>query len=247
MSGSTEALLRDRYLDLLVGCLCRDLFPELEPGIDPSLRVDGRDWPAAAETMIGRRRLENLAESLTSVLDADVPGDLIETGVWRGGATVLMRAALAAWGDRSRSVWVADSFRGLPAPNPTKWPADTGVDLSGVEALAVSRSEVEATFTRYGLLDDQVKFLEGWFADTLPKAPIGRLALMRLDGDLYQSTWEALECLYPKLSVGGIVIVDDYGAFESCRRAVEDYRERHGINDQITSVDWTGVWWRRST
>ncbi|MDG2427162.1 MAG: TylF/MycF/NovP-related O-methyltransferase [Acidimicrobiales bacterium] len=246
MSDPLETVVRQRYMDLLIGCLCRDLFPELEPGVDPTLRVDGRDWPGSAETMIGRRRLENLSESLNSVLGAGIPGDLIETGVWRGGATVLMRAALAVWGAEDRAVWVADSFCGLPAPDPTRWPADTGVDLSGVAALAVSRPEVEATFARYGLLDDQVKFLEGWFEDTLPAAPIDRLALMRLDGDLYQSTWEALECLYPKLSLGGIVIVDDYGAFESCRCAVEDYRAQHGITDRIIPVDWTGIWWRRS-
>ena len=241
-----EAGLRRRYLDLLAGCLCRDLFPEMEPDVEADVRAEGRDWPATAETMIGRRRLDNLVESLTTVLDDDVPGDLMETGVWRGGATVLMRGALAAWGDEDRSVWVADSFRGLPPPDAETWPADEGVDLSGVETLAVSRTEVEASFDRYGLLDDQVRFLEGWFADTLPTAPIERLALLRLDGDLYQSTWEALENLYPRLSVGGILIVDDYGAFEPCRRAVEDYRSRHDITDEVVPIDWTGVWWRRS-
>ena len=245
MYDATPAL-RHRYLDLLAGCLCRDLFLEAEPGVDPTVRADGRDWPSSAETMIGRRRLASLVDCLTMVLDDDIPGDLIETGVWRGGATILMRGALAAWGDEGRSVWVADSFRGLPPPDGVTWPADEGVDLSGVEALAVPRSVVEANFARYDLLDDRVRFLEGWFADTLPTAPIGRLALLRLDGDLYQSTWEALEYLYPKLSVGGIVIVDDHGAFEPCRRAVADYRERYGITDEIVPVDWTGVWWRRS-
>ena len=238
--------LRHRYLDLMAGCLCRDLFPEMEPDVDAAVRAEGRDWPASAETMIGRRRLDNLVDCLTMVLDNDVPGDLMETGVWRGGATVLMRGALAAWGDDDRSVWVADSFRGLPPPDAEAWPADKGVDLSGVETLAVSRDEVEASFARYGLLDSQVRFLEGWFADTLPTAPIGRLALLRLDGDLYQSTWEALENLYPKLSVGGILIVDDYGAFEPCRRAVEDYRIKYEISDEVIPVDWTGIWWQRT-
>jgi len=196
--------------------------------------------------MIGRQRLDNLVECLTTVLDDEIPGDFIETGVWRGGATILMRGALAAWGDEGRSVWVADSFQGLPPPDAVAWPADEGVDLSGEETLAVPRSVVEANFARYGLLDDRVRFLEGWFADTLPTAPIGGLALLRLDGDLYQSTWEALEHLYPKLSVGGIVIVDDHGAFEPCRRAVADYREQYDITDEIVPVDWTGVWWRRT-
>ncbi|HCW00096.1 MAG TPA: macrocin O-methyltransferase [Acidimicrobiaceae bacterium] len=246
MIDGSSALLRRRYLDLMAGCLCRDLFPEMEPDVEIAARSEGRDWPASAETMIGRRRLDNLVDCLTMVLDNDVPGDLMETGVWRGGATVLMRGALAAWGDDNRSVWVADSFRGLPPPDAETWPADKGVDLSEVEALAVSRPEVEASFARYGLLDSQVRFLEGWFADTLPTAPIERLALLRLDGDLYQSTWEALENLYPKLSVGGILIVDDYGAFEPCRQAVEDYRARCNISDVVVPVDWTGVWWQRT-
>ncbi len=245
MSDASSAL-RHLYLDLLAGCLCRDLFLEAEPGVDPTVRADGRDWPSSAETMIGRQRLDNLVQCLTTVLDDEIPGDFIETGVWRGGATILMRGALAAWGDEGRSVWVADSFQGLPPPDAVAWPADEGVDLSGEETLAVPRSVVEANFARYGLLDDRVRFLEGWFADTLPTAPIGGLALLRLDGDLYQSTWEALEHLYPKLSVGGIVIVDDHGAFEPCRRAVADYREQYDITDEIVPVDWTGVWWRRT-
>jgi len=247
VAADDPSALRRRYLDLLAGCLCRDLFPEMEPEVPADVRAEGRDWPADAETMIGRRRLDNLMDCLTTILDDGVPGDLMETGVWRGGATILMRGALEAWEDRDRSVWVADSFRGLPAPDATAWPADAGVDLSGVDALAVSRAEVEANFARYGLLDDQVRFLEGWFADTLPTASMQRLALLRLDGDLYQSTWEALEHLYPKLSAGGIVIVDDYGAFEPCRRAVTDYRARYGITDEIVEVDWTGVWWRRGS
>ena len=237
--------LRSRYLDLLVGCLCRDLFPEMEPEVDPLTRSEGRDWPVHAETMIGRRRLDNLAESLATVLNDGVPGDLAETGVWRGGATILMRAALLAWGDVDRRVWVIDSFQGMPAPDPVRWPADADLDLSGVEALTVSRAEVEEAFARYGLLDKQTRFLEGWFADTLPLAPIDQLALLRLDGDLYQSTWEALEYLYPRLAPGGILIVDDYGAFVSCRQAVSEYREQHGIREPINKVDWTGVWWQK--
>ena len=105
---------------------------------------------------------------------------------------------------------------------------------------------VRANFERYGLLDKQVCFLKGWFRDTLPKAPIGRLSVIRLDGDLYESTMDALVNLYPKLSRGGYVIIDDYGALEPCSRAVHEYRRLHGITDEIHPVDWTGAYWRRS-
>jgi O-methyltransferase len=112
--------------------------------------------------------------------------------------------------------------------------------------MRISLEQVQANFQRYGLLDDQVRFLKGWFKDTLPSAPIGKLAMIRLDGDMYESTMDGLVNLYPKLSPGGCLIVDDYGAISACRKAVHDYREQHGIHEEIHSIDWTGVYWRRS-
>jgi O-methyltransferase len=215
-------------------------------GGDAGKRDDGNDWPPTAETMVGHRRLTNVRSCVESVLADEIPGDLIETGVWRGGVTILMRGILAAWAVTDRRVWVADSFRGLPAPDADAYPADVGHDLSGIATLAVSVDQVRANFARYDLLDDQVQFLEGWFRNTLASAPIERLAVLRLDGDLYESTMDALEALYPKLSAGGYVIVDDYGAWEPCRKAVDDYRRAHDITDEIVPVDWTGVYWRRT-
>lgn len=210
-------------------------------------RLVGRDWPQNAETMVGLARLDNIQQCVEDVLANDVPGDLIETGVWRGGSSIFMRAILAAHGDPTRVVWLADSFRGLPPPNAEKYPADAGKDLYKHAALAVSVDEVRRNFERYGLLDERVRFLVGWFSDTLPTAPIDRLAVVRLDGDLYESTMDAISALYPKLSVGGYLIVDDYGAIEACRLAVHDYRDAHGITDEIISVDGIGVYWKRSS
>lgn len=214
--------------------------------VEAGVRAVGRDWPVEGETMIGRARLDNLEWCVRDVLRRGVPGDLIETGVWRGGATILMRGVLEAYGDRDRRVWVADSFRGLPPPDAERYPADAGDPHWQEAALAVPLEAVKANFGRYGLLDDQVRFLVGWFADTLPAAPIDRLAVLRLDGDMYGSTMEALCALYPKVSVGGYVIVDDYGAVKGCRAAVEDYRRTHGVDDPMVTIDWTGVYWRRS-
>lgn len=209
-------------------------------------RETGRDWPVAAETMVGLARLENVERCVRDVLEQGVPGDLIETGVWRGGTTIFMRAILAAYGDTERVVWAADSFRGLPKPS-GRYGADTGDPHWTYDDLAVSADDVRRNFERYDLLDEQVRFLEGWFQDTLPTAPIERLAVARLDGDMYESTIVALDALYPKLSVGGYVIVDDYGAIEGCRRAVDDYRGDHGIAEPIREVDWTGVYWQRES
>lgn len=213
---------------------------------DQQTRAEGRDWPARAESMAGLRRLENLQFCVTDVLRRGVPGDLIETGAWRGGVTIFMRAILEAYGDTGRRVWVADSFQGLPRPDPERWPAEAGDEHWTRGELAVPLEEVQANFARYGLLDERVRFLAGWFADTLPTAPIERLAVLRLDGDMYGSTMEALEALYPKLSVGGYVIVDDYGAIPQCKEAVTDFRARHDIIDPMETVDWTGVYWQRS-
>jgi O-methyltransferase len=213
---------------------------------DPQLRASGRDWPARADSMIGLRRMENIQQCLTAVIEDEVPGDVIETGVWRGGATIFMRGVLKAFDDKTRTVWVADSFQGLPPPDAARYPADTGDTLHKMGGLAVGVEQVKHNFERYGLLDDQVKFLVGWFKDTLPTAPIDKVAVMRLDGDMYESTIQAIEPLYPKLSPGGFCIVDDYGSHASqAGKAVNDYRKAHGITEEIIDVDGFGAYWRK--
>jgi O-methyltransferase len=206
---------------------------------------DGTFWPVRAHSMIGMKRLDNLQFCIETVLRDRIPGDLIETGVWRGGACIFMRAVLAAHGDQVRSVWVADSFQGLPPPSPEKYAADLNDTWYTFDALAVSLEEVQANFRRYNLLDEQVRFLKGWFKDTLPTAPIDRLAVLRLDGDMYESTIQALEALYDKLSPGGFVIVDDY-FLQPCAQAIHDFRNAHGITDLIIDIDGLGSYWRRS-
>jgi O-methyltransferase len=212
---------------------------------DPALRASGLDWPAEAETMIGLKRLDNLQFCIEQALRDRVPGDLAETGVWRGGASIFMRAVLKAHGVTERKVWVADSFQGLPEPDAERLPADEGDRLWTCAALSVPLDEVRENFRRYDLLDEQVAFLPGWFRDTMPSAPIERLAVLRLDGDLYESTIVVLDNLYEKVSPGGWVIVDDY-VLETCRRAVEDFRAASGIDDEIREIDGVGVFWQKS-
>jgi hypothetical protein len=207
--------------------------------------MEGRIWPLVAHTMIGLKRLDNLEFCIEQVITNGVVGDLIETGVWRGGATIFMRAVLKAYGVTDRYVWVADSFEGLPPPEAGKYPHDAGDTLHEARELAISLEQVKANFERYGLLDDQVRFLKGWFRDTLPVAPIERLAVLRLDGDMYESTMDTLVNLYPKLSEGGYVIVDDYGAIPACRQAVHDYRSANAITEEIHDIDWTGIFWQK--
>jgi O-methyltransferase len=158
-----------------------------------------------------------------------------------------MRGVLKAYRDTDRTVWVADSFQGLPKPNPAAYPADRGDAHHTIPYLSVSLDQVKANFAKYGLLDGQVRFLPGWFKDSLPKAPIAQLSVLRLDGDMYESTMECLTWLYPKVSIGGYIIVDDYGnEVLPAKMAVDDFRAARNITEPIRPIDWTGAYWQRA-
>jgi O-methyltransferase len=267
-AGSDAERIRELYLELLIGALTHTIYPGVDAievpehaqeGFaraiadagegwmlwDPErARAEGRDWPRYAQTMVGLERLRNVRGCVEQVLADAVPGDLIEAGAWRGGVAILMRGVLEAHGVDDRTVWVADSFQGLPPPDPDRYPADRG-DRSHEQApLAASVEEVRDNFRRYGLLDDRVRFVEGWFRDTLPALRDRNWAVVRLDGDMYESTADALLNLYDGLSAGGFLIVDDF-ALPQCRQAIEDFRRDRGIDDPIEKVDWTGAFWRQ--
>lgn len=243
------------YLDLMKKCLINSIYQDScsywyhsdNVSYQKEVREKGLDWPNVAHTMIGLHRLNNLQFCVEDVLQNNISGDFIETGVWRGGSTIFMRAILKAYNNTERKVFVADSFEGLPPSNPALYPADAGYDLTHFDTLSVSLPQVQSNFARYDLLDDQVVFLKGWFKDTLPTAPIERLAILRLDGDLYESTMDALVSLYPKLSVGGYIIVDDYGVAACCAQAINDFRELHNITDTLhPTADGIAVFWKKT-
>jgi hypothetical protein len=294
---SAASRTRDLYLDLVKRCALGLVYeddsllsfpdadlargrPAIMPGrFDRAQREAGLDIPSRAHSMIGVRRMDNLRFCVEQALDDNVAGDLIETGVYRGGASIFMRAILKAHGVSNRVVWVADSFQGPPEPDTAAHPEDgffaelwskwsRGEPRSAALARARARraargevagratnpaagtrpptlDEVKRNFELYGLLDDQVRFLPGWFKDTLPTAPIAALAVLRLDGDFYASTLDALQSLYPKLSRGGYLIVDDFN-LPPCAKAVLDYRQRHQIAEPLVKIDACGVFWRRT-
>lgn len=244
--------VRDLYIDL-VGKTVRDAIygdPAIDPKRDPHVKSrddwqEGKIWPAVAHTMIGEYRLDNVKKLAERALKENIPGHFIETGVWKGGCCVFMRAILAAYGVTDRCVYVADSFEGLPPPNKEAFPQDKDSTLHEYKAqLGISLERVKATFSMYDLLDKQVVFVKGFFSDTLPVLDAGPFALMRLDGDMYESTIVALENLYPKLSPGGFVIIDDY-KIPACAQAVTDFRNKNAITAPIQKIDYSGVWWRK--
>jgi hypothetical protein len=243
---------RDLYLDLLLRAVANTIYgdPNQSPWspktYDRSLRETGGDWPLIAHTMVGVKRLQNTRALCERAINENVPGDFIETGVWRGGASIMMRGVIAAYGDKSRTVICADSFAGLPKPSPGLYPKDMGDQHHTFDQLAISLEEVRSNFDAYGLLDSHVRFLKGFFKDTLPALDASqRFAVIRLDGDMYESTIQALSELYDKVSPNGFVIIDDYGAVPACKSAVDDFRAERKIVEPLTQVDWTGVWWQK--
>jgi O-methyltransferase len=260
--GPGTAQLRDAYLDLLKlalsdltgvgtesvvmtidgeGLMSHESTPE-----ELDYRACGKHWPRRGLTMVGLQRLDDLQRCVESLVAEGVEGDLIEAGVWRGGASILMRATLDTFGAADRTVWVVDSFSGFPGPAAEASPPRGRRDLSHFDFLAVPLEEVRANFERFGL-QEGVRFVPGLFEETMPKLLGGRWSLIRLDGDTYGATRVTLESLYPGLSAGGYLIVDDYELLPECKRAVDEYRAEHGITEPIEPVDWTCVRWRRES
>ncbi len=197
-----------------------------------------------ADTMIGMKRLDNIQSCLDTIIDEKIKGDVIECGVWRGGASIFMKAYFQVHGIRDRNVWLADSFQGVPS---STYEQDKIVDMSQATfpGLAIPLSVVKENFQKYDITLENVHFLEGWFKDTLFNAPIDQLSVLRMDGDLYESTWDILVALYEKVNVGGFIIVDDYGALPQCKEAIHEFRNQNGISEPMIKIDYEAVYWRK--
>ena len=240
------------YLDLLERVLCNLIYGDGShpsyglTGFDPARRLVGRDLPLQAHSMIGLTRLHHLRWATETVLTDRIPGHVIEAGVWRGGACILMAGVLAAHGVADRRVYVADSFAGLPPPDPANVKDSAGLfDFHLRPELAISSAEVAENFRRYGLLGDNIRFVEGWFSQTLPPLAGETFSILRLDGDLYSSTMDTLVALYDSLSPGGFLICDDFGVVLDARRAIVDFRRQRGIVSPMTAIDGDGIFWRK--
>ncbi len=260
MDGSLSILLDGRlsgskilYLDLMEATLTGSLYedPPLPTfgytAYASNLRDRGLDWPSHADSMIGSERMRNFRTLVENVIKAKIPGDIVETGVWRGGASIMARAVLMAHDVRDRKVILADSFEGLPPPNESQFPADAGSTFHQFPELAVSLEQVQENFRRFGLLDEQVVFAKGWFRDTMPTLPTHRIAVLRLDGDMYESTIQPLEHLYDRITPGGWIIVDDYEIIPACKAAVTDFLAKRGLNPTIVPIDGVGVYFQKES
>jgi len=254
---------RDMYINLLKRAISNFLYECSPPELNCvstikqpkpiSQALDSGDLNAVS--MVGMNGLDQVEDAIRTILAENVPGDFIETGVFRGGTCIFMLGMLKAMGDLGRTVYVADSFEGIPPVNLGEYVADkphAGTDKYLPQDI--SMEVVKENFFQFGLLDyDRLRFLKGWFKDTLPATDFGKIALMRMDGDLFESTWDALTNLYKNISIGGYIIVDDYGDWIGCKKAVDWYRDFCGESAPISTID--GVWpnqkgkmghWRKS-
>lgn len=199
--------------------------------------------------MVGDDRLSNAYDLVREVVRQKIPGDIVECGVFNGGCSAMMAAALCA--DDCRNVWMFDSFEGLP--HPREEDGDKARTYSHLEILngnlepinrcVGAEQNVREIFSLINFPIDKMRICKGWFQDVLPKrsGETPPIAVLRLDGDWYESTMICLEYLYPKLSIGGYLIIDDYGYWEGCKRAVDEYFSKRNFLPEINIIDDTGV------
>ena len=247
------------YLEMLKSSVTATVFNEAEKStimgrsnqgtkqFDLETRREGGDWAYFGDTMVGWNRLDNIWKLLKQVVEDDISGDYIETGVWRGGASVFARAVMNMYGQHHRRSFVCDSFEGLP-------PGDRNLDKGDKNwddmhwYLAIPEELAAGNFQKYGLLDHNVIFAKGFFNETMPeiKKRAEQFSIMRLDGDMYESTVDVLYNLYDKLQVGGYVIMDDWKGFPS-KTACEDFFRVHEIKPEIIPIGnlWS-VYWKKT-
>jgi O-methyltransferase len=187
------------------------------------------------------------------------PGDIIETGTFRGGTTIAILFALA---DRApeKAVWAADSFQGLPVSVAQDQKCDRrnnggkACDIRSAGTFMSTRGTFESNLWRFAVNRTRLRVVEGWFSQTLPTSGMRRrgLSFIRADGDLYMSTRDALRALYPLLRPGGVIYIDDYGSFGGCGKAVDEFRDEHNISSPLHEI-WEdnhsffeAVWWTKA-
>jgi O-methyltransferase len=193
-------------------------------------------------TQTSRERVVTLADAVEYVVRANVAGDLVECGVWRGGSSMAVALTLLRLGAADRRLWLYDTFGRMPAPG--EHDRDyAGCDVAGHESsmlgdAGLSLPDVQAAMRSTAYPERQIRYVPGRVEDNIPATAPDRVALLRLDTDWYESTRHELEHLYPRLSRGGVLIIDDYGHYAGARRAVDEYFAHAPI--LLARVDYTG-------
>ena len=246
MTAPPEHLNRDAYIDLIKRSITNYHYLGGDASFEQFRCVTHYDleqarWKidplARPITLLSKGQLDLVEQSVLEVERRGVPGDFIEAGIWRGGVVILLRALIQAYGIAGRKVFGADSFEGIPK---NVRALNDPVDLWSDRWVA-PLEEVRRNIERFGLLDDLIAFIPGYFSDTLKSLARERFALIRLDSDSYDSVETSLDYLYPLVSRGGIVIIDDWH-LPGCRMAVLNYREQYRIADEVVEHEANAYW-----
>jgi hypothetical protein len=202
-------------------------------------------------SLVGSSGLEATYRAAKELLDENIEGCFVECGVAQGGCSALM--ATVAKADDRRITWLFDSFEGLPDPTERDFVdarGNTGENVRPLErgsCLGTLQRVEDVLFRHFGLRRSNVRMVQGWFQDTLPvhRDKLGPIAMLRLDGDWYESTKCCLENLFDRLSPGGYCIADDYGTFYGCRKAVDEFIQARGLTIQAFSDGRGGYLFRK--
>lgn len=206
--------------------------------------ISDHNWTPNSLTMIGYKNLTNIENLFNLVVNNNIEGDFVETGVWKGGASMYM-AYLNKYYKLNRKIFACDSYEGLPKDSQYKQDEVVNGNFEQYD-YAISLEEVQNNFKKYNLLDDNVQFIKGFFETSLKTLHVDKIAILRLDGDMYTSTISVLEELYDKVSIGGFIIVDDYRwEIAGCGSAIDDFRNKRNITSPILSDGCYGycVYW----
>lgn len=236
--------IQENYIQLMKKVILNSIYED-GPWI-----MDGHLWPKGkALTMIGTRRLNNLYMLIKTVLENDIKGDIIEAGCWRGGAMMFARSILNTYNQKNKKVYMCDSFSGIPPMPNSKYKQDK--EAYTFDILNYNPVENVYAMLKKLNLENGTIIVKGYFNETLKNIPAKLFSIIRLDGDTYISTIQAITALYPKLSIGGYIIIDDYIGWASCKQAVTDYRKQHNIDEEIIVVyhekgeTKLGVYWKK--
>ncbi|OBB14048.1 hypothetical protein A5662_07230 [Mycobacteriaceae bacterium 1482268.1] len=216
---------------------------------DPMLQATSTTWETVAEyTMTSEERIFALCHAVEYVVTSEIPGEIVECGVWKGGSMMAAALTLRAMGTTDRRLNLFDTFDGMSAPGEVDrdFRGAYASDLlasAGPDSSVLARSplqEVAANIEKTGYPRDLVRFIKGPVEETLPQHAPESIALLRLDTDWYESTRHELEHLYPRLNVGGVLIIDDYGHWAGARKAVDEYVKTRRLKLLLNRIDYTG-------
>ena len=187
-------------------------------------------------------RLVALYKLSEEINQRSVPGDIVECGVYNGGSAAIM-ASLCQKSPVNRNVWLFDSFEGLPKPT----------DKDGNEALAYEGwchgdlSKVKEVLRKLRIPESRVHIVKGWFQDTFPNVEIPEIAILHIDADWYESVKLCLEKFYDRVLPGGYIVLDDYGDWEGCRIATDEFLQKRALDVRLVQVDYTGFYFQKTT